>query len=482
MRNLDDITHPDELREIARAQQGSLSQMQVQMEILQRQVAKLQNGTPQLAAEVARVLAEIQRAKATPGHSSESRRNKPVKVPKPQKGHGPTGQPALPMEEVVHKLDDADKPCPECGKELKEWAGKTEDCEVIDVKVREHVRQVHKRQKYQCSCGHIETALGEPRLVESGRYSDAFIIQRAVEKYVDHIPLERQVRILAREGLTVTSQALWDQLVALHHKVLLPAKKRLIAYQATKPVRHGDETRWPVFEKRVKNWTMWVDGSDDALVYEILETRGADAGAQLFSSVNGVLVVDGYSVYPALQKTHPNITLAFCWAHARRKFIELESGHPPVATLLKHIGELFHIDKDGPDDGRLARRQTRSTNTVKDIQAWLLATPALPESPLRKAMNYMANHWTGLTRFLSDAAIPLENNLAERGLRGPVVGRKNHYGSHSLLGTQVAAAIYSLMETAKLNGIAPDAYVAKAVQAFHRGEEIPLPHELKPKS
>ena len=449
------------------------------MELLQAELAKRQSGSPQLLKELEKLISEMERAKATPGHKSESRKKPEPKPRGPQTGHGPTEQPQLRMEEVVHKLDDADRPCPDCGKEMPEWEGQFETAEVIDVVVREHVRKVHKRQKYHCSCGHIETALGEPRLVGGGRYSDGFIIQRLVEKYMDHLPLERQVRILAREGLEVTSQTLWDQMLALHKSVLTPVLTRLMRYQAAKPVRHGDETRWPMLGKEAKNWTMWADCSEDAVVYMILDGRSTEMGDKLFGNVNGVLMVDGYLVYPALAKKYPSIRIVNCWAHVRRKILELEDTQPEVKTLLDLIGQLFHIDKDGPPEERLLRRQQRSRKVLTEIQQWILDKVAMPETPLRGALQYIANRWTGLTRFVDDASIPLDNNLAERCLRGPVIGRHNHYGSKSRQGTEVAAAAYSIMESAKLNGLNPEAYLLVAVKAFHAGAEIPLPHEVK---
>jgi hypothetical protein len=157
----------------------------------------------------------------------------------------------------------------------------------------------------------------------------------------------------------------------------------------------------------------------------------------------------------------------------------LEDTQPEVKSLLDLIGQLFHIDKDGPPEERLLRRQQRSRKVLTEIQQWILDKVAMPETPLRGALQYIANRWTGLTRFVDDARIPLDNNLAERCLRGPVIGRHNHYGSKSRQGTQVAASAYSIMESAKLNGLNPEAYLLAAVKAFHARTVIPLPHELK---
>lgn len=479
MRTLEEITDINELREVARAALGSTRLLEQKVARLTAQLNALGKDHPKLA-EVKRLLEDLEREKHRPGHKGESRKAPAQKKPRrPRRGHGPTPQDKLREEEVTHVLDDADRACPDCGKHMPEMAGQFEESEVIDVHVREHVRKVHKRQKYRCACGHIETALGEPRLSKGGRYSDAFIASVVVQKYDDHLPLERQAKILAREGLRVTTQVLWDQAVVLFHKVMKPALIRLRAHVACKRVRHADETRWPVLGAEAKNWAMWVEAADDAVFYDILETRSAEDGRPLLEGKSGILLVDGAALYAKLAREYPDVKLAHCWAHARRKFRELEESEPVAKRLLDLIGQLFHVDKDGPPEERLARRQARSRPIINDIRSVILESTSLPGTPLRRGMEYVMARWTGLTRFLEDADIPLDNNLAERSLRGPVVGRKNHYGSKSRLGTEVAAAAYSLVETARLNGVAPDAYFRAAIAAFHAGVEIPLPHELK---
>jgi transposase len=190
----------------------------------------------------------------------------------------------------------------------------------------------------------------------------------------------------------------------------------------------------------------------------------------------------------------PRFTLAHCWAHVRRKFVEAEPHYPaPCGEALALIGQLYTVERAGPrlDGGmddmsraealrlRATLRAEQSAPLVAELRAWAHRQRALPESSLGKAIAYMLGLWPGLTRFLEDPRIPLDNNATERGLRGMVVGRKNHYGSRSKRGTEVAALFYSLIESAKLGGVEPKAYLLQAVRAaLANPGTVTLPHAL----
>ncbi|MGH7372525.1 MAG: IS66 family transposase, partial [Candidatus Methylomirabilales bacterium] len=181
------------------------------------------------------------------------------------------------------------------------------------------------------------------------------------------------------------------------------------------------------------------------------------------------------------------IVIAGCWAHVTRKFREAEREAPGTTKLLRDlIGKLYEVERLVPSGEseevlrlRAQLRSERSRPIVRDIQAWALAQRVLPESGLAKAINYMLGMWKGLTLFLEDPRIPLDNNQTERGLRGLVLGRKNHYGSRSRRGTQVAALFYSLLESAKLCGVEPKAYLLTAtLAALATPGTVTLPHTL----
>lgn len=453
-------------------------------EHLQQRLALLEQ---QLAAQTKKIFGDSSEKRADGQNGSADGEKKK----KPQKGHGPTEQPKLIEVEVPHDLDEADKVCPSCGGGLEPWVGKFQETEEIDLVERHFVLKKHKQQKYRCGCGAcVETAPAPERLFPAARYSVDVAIEIVVMKYVDHMPLERQVRVFAREGLTVTSQTLWDYLERVA-RLIEPAYDRLQAYILVQPVIGADETWWRMMGKGgvdngSKRWHAWAASTASAIYFTIEDSRSERAGLELLAGYAGTVMCDGYSVYEGLARTNARLVLAHCWAHVRRKFVDIETAFPQETTaILDLIGELYAVERSCPrgppgDECRRKLRQEESRPIVARIEAWVYATypNTFPEGGLGKAIRYMGGMWPGLLRFLDDPRIPLDNNGTERGVRGPVVGRKNFYGSRSLRGTEVAALLYSLIESAKLAGVEPKAYLRLAVLAALAGKEIPLPHEV----
>jgi transposase len=405
---------------------------------------------------------------------------------KVQTGHGPRDQPDLPRIEQVHTLDTADEMCPKCGGELEVFAGQFEEADEVDVVERRFVLVTHKRQKYRCACGGcIETAEGPPKLQKSGRYSLGFATAVAVAKYADHLPLQRQVVQMRRQGLRIDSQTLWDQLFALSSH-LERADEALHEHVLSHPVVGADETTWRLMGQKgvtsTKRWQVWALSAPDAVVYQLHPSRSADAAEQLFQDFSGIAMCDGYSAYQALAKRRHDFKLAHCWAHARRKFVEIEESFPKqTEQALELIRDLYRIEhglQDKPPDERLSIRQQRAGPVVQQIHRWALEQRALPQSPLGKAIGYLGKHWDGLRVFLTDPDVPLDNNRTERAMRAVVLGRKNHFGSRSERGTKVAAMMYSLVETAKINSVDPELYLKLAALESIAGRPIPLPHQL----
>jgi transposase len=408
---------------------------------------------------------------------------------KPKRGHGPTDQPKLPRLNVDHDLDDADKACPQCGGCLYEMEGQYEEHDEIDVLPMRFIFKRHRRKKYACACGGcIETALGPDKLVPGARYSIDFAIYVAISKYSDHLPLERQVRMMAREGLVVTSQTLWDQIEQLAW-ITESVMPRLLTYVLGHPVIGADETTWELMSKKPgqsKSWYVWVVRTGDAVYYAIRGSRSATTAKEFLATFAGVLMCDGYDAYLSLSKQCPRVILAHCWAHVRRAYFDIEKSFPACREVLDLIAKLYLVERKSPagalgDADRKRLRNEESRPIVGSIEAWFYRTVpnCLPESGLHKAIGYMVHMWKGLVLFLDDPAIPLDNNGTERAARGPVLGRKNHYGSRSLRGTQVAATFYSLVESARLNDLEPRLYLRIAVRAGLRHETVPLPHEVK---
>lgn len=415
-----------------------------------------------------------------PKNERRGKRGDEAKVDAPQTGHGPKAQPSLDIEIQQWLLDEADRTCPSCGGDLQEWAGQADESEEIDVVERRFVLRKHRRQKYRCGCGHCETAPGPRRWLAGGRYSGAFAVSVAVAKYLDHMPLERLCRQMNRQGLDVDSNTLFDQLWALS-RLVKPAYDRLASVQHGRPYLNVDETTWPMLDGS-KNWHIWDVVSDVAAYYVIRDGRDTQKARDLLASYEGYIVSDGYVVYASLAKEFPNLKHCACMVHARRKFIECRDQFPrETERILDLIGKLYEIEgRASTREERARLRETESRLVVAELQRVLVASACAPGDALDKAIQYTSRRWSKLTRFLDDPDIPLDNNAAERALRGPVVGRKNHYGSKSLRGTEVAAIFYSLLESAKLVGINPEDYLRTCLQAHMEGATIPLPHELVP--
>lgn len=430
------------------------------------------------------------------GASSEKRPNKTQEVepePAARNGHGPTAQPQLPIVEQIHELPAEQHGCPTCGGQLEPMGDQAEESEEITVVQRRFVLVRHRRKKYRCRCNAaVVTAPGPTKLIPGGRYAPEFATEVAIAKYLDHQPLERQSRIMAREGLAVGSQTLWDQIEALA-RVLEPSWQALHSRVLAAPVVHADETHWQLMSpKGSSKWWVWCVSSQDAVFYQLCGTRSEKAARKILSGYQGVVMCDGYTAYKTLARAGPGMTLAHCWAHARRKFVEAEPSYPlPCAQVLDLIGQLFAVEREAPCIAvpespealalRSQLRAERSAPLLDEIKTWAEQTrpSALPRSGLGKAIDYLLGHWQGLRRFLDDPRIPLDNNAAERALRGVVIGRKNHYGSRSKRGTEVAALLYSLCETAKLAEVEPRAYLLEATRrALQAPGTVTLPHEL----
>lgn len=469
------------LAELVRALQTAQGQDSVQLEL---ELSRLQDQLSRINQDIF-------------GASSEKRgRRDGEKAPqekKPQPGHGPTEQRKLPVIEVVHKLDPADEICPKCGDHLEEWEGQFESAEEIDVIERSFRIVRHQRQKSRCECGHIETALGPPKLIPGGRYSVDFAIAVAVEKFLYHMPLSRQEKQMRSQGLLVGSQTLWDQIFALARH-LEPSYEALRKYVLAAPVIGVDETTWRLMEKKsAKKWWVWTACRQDAVFHAIHPHRSTAAARTTLDGFAGdTIVVDGYAAYPALLKSYaerglsPPFQIAACWVHARRGFHKAAPDYPQADEMLDLIAKLYEIEGritglDG--DERLARlaelRRAESAPIVAEIKTWLHTTPARKGSSLGLAITYMLERWPALEVFLARPDVPIDNLQTERAIRPIAVGRKNHYGSRSQRGTFVAALFYTLIESAELAGVDPGEYLREATRrAIANPGTVTLPQSL----
>ncbi|MDB4953448.1 MAG: hypothetical protein JWO36_1017 [Myxococcales bacterium] len=471
MVDLDREQDVEELRRIAHALEA---QNRILLEVIARKSKEIDRlrgstGDIQLTLKMLEELnAKTKAADEALAKAEAKQRDKSDR--KPRSKTGPTEQPNLPIIEQEFVLDEADRTCPSCGGGLAVMKGQFDESEMIDVSYR--VIKV-KQQKYVCRCGScVETAPGPARALVGSRYSLAFAIKVILDKWLDHIPLERQVRILERHGLVVTSQTLWDLAYAVAQRLSV-VDAALGRYVLEQPVIGLDQTGWPRLEHDAsKPWQMWALTAPGVVVHRIRDDKSAATFGALVGNYRGVIVADALSTHEAGACASPGISLAGCWAHVYRRFVEVEPDHPDAQRALAWIGALYEIDREAGDDlSRIAEaRRSKAPPLLDELKTWLWSQAELTAISIGKAAAYTLGIWERLTLFVDDARIPLDNNATERAIRGPVVGRKNHYGSKSRRGTEVASTLYSILETCKLHDVDPAAYLLEAVTHAERSE------------
>jgi len=332
----------EQLRRIALAQQVQIEQL---LRVLQAKCEELEafKGDPK---ELQRTLALVESltkkqqevASAAAGEPAANLRKKR----KQRERFGPNQQPDLISEERLFELDEPDRVCPCCGGELCPIKEQFEESELIDViEVSYRVVKV-KQQKYSCRCGGaLETAPGPERAAKGGRYSLDFAIKVAVDKYLDHLPLARQERILRRHGLVVTTQTLWDQLELLARR-LGSANVALFAHALSSGVIGLDQTSWKRLDGKLdKPWQMWCITAPGVVCHRIRNNKGKDTFNELVGRYHGIIVCDALKTHEAGARDGPGIVLAACWAHVFRKFEEAEPDHPEANLALGWIRELY---------------------------------------------------------------------------------------------------------------------------------------------
>jgi len=491
---IDEVDDIEVLRRAAKVLEAENLVMSKMIVKLKRELFEMKHGRPeQLMLQIAELEDQLaRRNKLLFGDKSEKRPASKAadESPKKQTGHGRREQPELEEVQQVHVVNVESDSCDLCGGSLSASEGFFDQSEEIDIIERKFVIKKHIRQKYTCDCGScIKTAPGPLKLFDGARYSINFALHVAINKYADHLPLERQVRGMKRDGLVVDSQTLWDQLQALA-TLLQTAYERLKEYVLAQPVIGVDETHWKLMGEQGKKqggngkrWQAWAICCPDAVHYSFEGSRSAETAKQVLGDYAGIALTDGYAAYDSLKKQGGKFKQANCWAHVRRKFLEVEEQQPGKCEIvLDLIGKLYEVERQArgkPPDEVLALRREQSKPLLLAIQNWALGAEALPESNLGKAIAYMAKLWNGLHVFVEHPEVDIDNNATERALRGIVLGRKNHYGSRSVRGTEVAALFYTLIESAKLAGVGPHTYLHAAINAALRGVAIPLSHEMR---
>ena len=382
----------------------------------------------------------------------------------------------LPRREIVHTPDCT---CPGCGGAMRKVG---EDVsEVLDYipgrfQVIRHIRPA-------LSCRRCESMVQMPMPslpVERGRPSAGLLAHILVSKYCDHTPLYRQAGIYAREGVDL-DRAVMANWVGKSVWIAAPLIEAISDHVMAATALHGDDTPVPVLAPgagKTKTGRLWVYLRDErpyagpappAVIYRYSPDRKGEQPQRHLVQFRGFLHADGYAGFGALYQAERGkpapVTEVFCWAHVRRKFHDLHlAGSPLAKEALDRIGRLFDIERAAnglPPDVRQRIRQSRALPVIEELAAFLDASlPRLSgKSDLAAAIRYARSRWEALTRYLADGRLEISNNAAERAIRPLALGRKNWLFAGSDTGGERAAAMYTLIETAKLNGLDPQAYL-----------------------
>jgi transposase len=243
---------------------------------------------------------------------------------------------------------------------------------------------------------------------------------------------------------------------------------------------HLDETPWKIQKKDEKDGYLWVISNRYGSYYFFKPTRSAKVIGEKLSGYEGPVVTDGYKSYDEILE-EANIPHAYCWAHARREFLPLETHDPTVRPILDSIDELFKIEREAKSFEELKiLRAEKSFEVAEKLKRQLF--DELPKSregsQKRKAILYLSTRWLGFTMFITDTRIPLSNNEAERTIRHAVVGRKNYYGSGNHTGAETAATLFTIIESCKKNDIDPRSYLVAALKDLAAGNQPLMPLEM----
>jgi transposase len=378
----------------------------------------------------------------------------------------------LPVVEELWELSADRRLCSRCGAVFT--PSDTEDSEQLEIEVRAYRRCI-RRRRYQrtCACkAGARTLIAPPpaKLIPKGLLGVSVWVELLLGKFFVHQPVERQLAQWRLLGLNLSPGTVNGGLERIE-PLFTPVYEALLSRSAQADLAQADETRWLVFiehEGKVGHrWWLWGILTEDTVVFRLDPSRSHDVPEGHFAAdACLILMVDRYSAYKAMAQVKlGNVILVFCWAHVRRDFVEVGKGwaelKPWALAWLERIRELYRHQRQrlthDSDSTEFQAADEAVRQAVADMQTQVTAELADPQlhAPCRKVLTSLQEHWSGLTRFVDDLRIPLDNNASERANRGPAVGRKNYYGSGSLWSGRLAAMLFSIFATLTRNEVNP---------------------------
>jgi len=482
--NLDHLP-AEALKALVLAQQEQLLSHENEIAHLKLLIAKLQRmqfgrKSEKLSQQIEQLELRLEELQAKPDENASQ----------PQKQHPSTFSPAsaakparralpdhLPRQTQRH--DPKESACPDCGGELRTLG---EDIsEMLEYVPASFLVVRHVRPKLSCTkCDRIVQAAAPSRPIERGVAGPGLLAHVLVSKYTDHLPLYRQSEIYERQGVELERSTLagW---VGGTSELLEPLVESLRRYVTAAGKLHADDTPVPVLAPgngKTKTGRLWTYVRDDrpagderapAVWFAYSPDRKGEHPEQHLGEFRGTLQADAYAGFNRLYE-NGRIQEAACWAHVRRKFFDLQQAHASAvaSAALDRIAALYGIEQEirgQPAEQRRAIRNTRARPLLESLRQWFEATlPKLSrKSDTTAAIRYALSRWDALVRYADDGHIEIDNNAAERALRAVALGRKNYLFAGSDTGGERAAAIYSLVGSAKLNGLDPEAYLREVL-------------------
>jgi transposase len=493
-------------RDAAIAESRRLTEQNDQLRHLLKQLQRAQFGqrSERLDRDQMQLaLEDIETSLASRDAEEEEHQNGAADKPAVQRKKRRTNRGALPahLPHVHVTLEPESTVCPCCHGAMH-VIGEENSQRLDKIPARYQVIVTH-RPKYGCrACeGAIVQAPAPERLIKSGIPTEGLVASVVVDKFAWHNPLYRQAQIMKLQGLPVdrSTLAFWVGVAAAELKPVYLRMKEILLGSAKIAV---DETRAPVLDPgrgRTKTGYFWAISRDDrpwggsdppGVAYTYAPGRGGEHAFALLTGYSGIVQCDGYAVYKQLAdpgRDRGAVTLAFCWLHWRRHFFDIDKGGPaPIAhEALERIAALYAIEsriRGRSAEERRAVRQAETKPLVEKLRAWLETRLAAvsEKSTIAEAIRYGFHHWDGLVRFLDDGRIEMDTNSVERAMRPIALNRKNSLFAGHDDGAINWACLASLIETAKLHGIDPQAYLVDILTKLVNGWPVQKLDQLLP--
>lgn len=399
----------------------------------------------------------------------------------------------LPVVELVMDMPDSDVRCEKCGLPVTEKPGLEDVSWQVSVKKQYFLKKIiRKTYSPSCKCGSLPAVMmapPSPQIIPKGKYSEEIWVEILVSKFMNHMPVNRQLFEMAQAGISIGAGTVFQGIKKIYYDYLNPLYELLLSDLRQEGRWHADETRWKIFMQECsKLWYMWAFRSEKIVAFVLDPARSATVPLKTLFGMNTAdiekmkldespidipeaemkkLNVDRYSAYKVLAG-YGLALLAYCWAHVRRDFVDIQkkfTDNPELCQWAEkwvfRIAELYSINKERVKYQKgsepFLQYDTRLRKALSEMQADF--NMKYDDDVKASVMKSMKEHWNGLTLFLEYPELPMDNNLIENSIRPCALGRNNFLGNHSIWGGNLAACMYSIIQTCLLNNINPREYL-----------------------